>query len=174
MDEKNNGKWDHWIRLKLFIKERFSTPIGHPPFIFYFIFAIVIVGSAGIWIELLRHPSPEKTRNVLTAIATYIMAVAATSAFELILPNDNPASVKAASLSLSVILCLIVGTCMRYGDGLGIIVLAILGYILTLAMWWAANGDNKDLQSPPPNPTASMGYPDPNKAPDGSTKTFKT
>lgn len=144
--------YQKWYDLRNLIIERAKKPTGHPEFILYFIFIIIGIGLAGVFIaieiEIRKTFAGYETithSNITMSFATYFIALLTSASADLILSsNEENRSFK------------IVGVCaVLFGVGLFWLTQvldekwsyapALLGSILALAAWWLANAENPNL-----------------------------
>ena len=144
-----------WIELGDEIKRRLWEPCKMPPFIFYFFAAIVIVGGIGVWIEVFTA----NWMSVPTALSTYLLALSATSAADLILIDESEDVSRTLALSLRMFAFLL----LIAGVVLAIISLlintnqvsarywcSIAGVVIALLLYWIANADSRRFDRFPP------------------------
>ncbi|KZX87802.1 hypothetical protein A3726_09260 [Erythrobacter sp. HI0037] len=146
------GLWDD-------IKRRTTKPKEHATFVFYFLGAILFIGGLGIWVELINAAGSWTETDLValrTALTTFFIALIASSGFQLVLGEWK--QLRAAAYMVSLLMA-----------GLGIwliadreldlkvaIPLSVIGYLISLWIWWISNADNTDLHDEPP-PEASVG-----------------
>ena len=164
--------YQKWYDLRNQIIERAKKPSGHPEFILYFIFIIIGIGLAGVFIAI--EIEIRKTfvgydaithSNITMSFATYFIALLTSASADLILSsNEENRSFK------------ILGVCaVLFGVGLFWLtqvldeewsyIPALSGSILALAAWWLANAENPNLT---PKKVPADATPDRDELLDGS------
>jgi hypothetical protein len=160
--------------LWVYIISQFKTPCGHVSFWFYFVFAIIVLGGLGIWVELLKAlPKSAITDGLVTSIYTYFPAVAAAAAFQIDLDQGKKNYVRSfalASLFIIFIPAIFQATGLIANRGLSLIIGAVFT-LAALALWWVANGKNLSLHDDF-DPIDSLGA-DPGSAASGGTSSIK-
>lgn len=153
--ESEKDFWIHWKGLLSDVWQRLKQPLRQPSFGMYFVVFTLGVGGIGFWLEAIKaylNPTLEAKMLVPRALSTYLLAVIATAAADLILSEDlTKRYMRMLALSSFVI-----------GAALGVLgltipflniafVCAALGTLLALLLWLLANSDNPKLseQSPP-------------------------
>ena len=148
------NKTNLWVELGGEIQRRLFQPCKMPQFIFYFVASIVIVGGIGVWIEVFTA----NWMSVPTALSTYLLALLATSAADLILIDETEQISKTLALSLRMFAFLLLVT----GVVLAIISLlintnqvstrywcSVAGVTIALLLYWIANADSRKFDQFP-------------------------
>jgi O-antigen/teichoic acid export membrane protein len=145
----------HWRLWREELKARTFTPARHPSFVLYFIVAVVIIGGAGVWLELhkflyLAHPPAQPSSSSLdalrTALLTFSLALAGSSCMQIVLADQNK-SMRATAV------CLLTGLVAvalwvfpaNISDGSAVSV-GVIGSLLALWTWWIANALQPDFR----------------------------
>jgi len=159
---------------------RFTEPKKYITFVFYFAFVIFLLAGIGwiiplvmVWYYGVGHDYKELS-IFSQSLSTYAIALAATSFVDLVISKDDPKISRrpfknlfsmAVMFSFIIVVALTLWTFSAMSIGWSLF-LAILGTILSLIIWWVANGDNAQYMEEPPSPSAATGG-DPSKgAPD--------
>jgi len=154
------------------LKDRFKKPVGQISFWSYLIVAVLGMGGLGIW-HAIREAAigVQPLEAVSISIYTYFAALAGASIFQLILNDDK--AVRATFMLLGSGLAVYAGFCFFFLDHNSDIALWAggLGFVISLLIWWAANGDNSCLYDNI-DPTASLGGDD-TAQPVGSDEGFE-
>lgn len=166
--------WTHWNSFLSDVLQRLKKPFRHPAFCMYFVVFTLGVGGIGVWIEAIKailNPTFEAMMLVPRTLSTYLLAVIATAAADLVMSDlVMPEEQTKRYMRMFALASLVVGTALGV-VGLNISFLkwaygcAILGTILALLLWWLANAANsKFLEQDPPVDAATGGDPDQNLA----------
>lgn len=161
--------WIHWKSFLSDVLQRLKQPFRHPSFGMYFVFFMLGVGGIGVWLELIKailNPTFEAKMLVPRSLSTYLLAVIATAAADLVMSEEQTKRY----MRMFALSSLVVGTALGV-VGLTIpfyrwaISCAALGTILGLLLWLLANSANsKLLEQDPPVDAATGGDPDQNLA----------
>ena len=160
MGENNGDDGNNWRDLFGELWRRLRRPIGYPAFILYFVTIIIIVGGLGTWLTMLAG----NWVTVPSSISTYLLAIIAAAAADLILskPKDNTKRTLELSLQMLALASLVIGTSLAVlteftEDFTAKYIFSILGSILALLLWWIANSDNEKLMDSDVDPFDSTG-----------------
>lgn len=158
-----------WAILGRELKRRTVQPAGHVSFALYFFVAVILLGGAGIWLELYSFMShvatPDKptasAAALRTAVITFFPALAGTSCMQLIWENDDFRSLRAFATSALVVLFLaalaIAPSTISTSAALWV---GCLASCVAFWTWWIANAEQRGLLDL--DPDAPMGKKDPN------------
>lgn len=156
-----------WAILGRELKRRTIEPASHVSFALYFFVAVIVLGGAGIWLELytyLFQATPEKpdpsAAALRTAVTTFFPALAGTSCMQLIWENDDFRSLRAFATSALVVL-FIAALAIAPATVTTSTALWVGGVASCLAFWtwWIANAEQEGLMDL--DPDAPMGNKDP-------------
>lgn len=159
-------------------KARFLAPVGQVSFWVALIVGVILLGALGIWVELIKHSQSavhdDQLTNVRTAIHTFFPALAFTSTMQLIL-TDSAKYVKSAGYAVGVLLLLMAAGLLfadtRISPGASIL-LGALASLVSVLIWWVANGYEPMFDDGVP-PDASVGG-NPDTPLDGNVEGVKT
>lgn len=165
------------LQLKEFVTHRWKNPRGNTTFRIYFWFVIVGIGAAGVWSELLppvvRGQFCWNWEGVASGLYTFFPAVAVSSAFDLVLPDNQMRSVRAFGLAVILSALAWFFLCANLVSYFWAIIAGVAGSVGALIIWRIANGLNPSLQDfEPPRAESSVGGPD-SAPPAGSDAGFK-
>jgi hypothetical protein len=167
----SQGVTDYWRELRDVLLERLAKPLRSPTFVFYFFTIILVVGAFGIIEPVIRYFLVEDNSKQLDSLAafqhyhdeltsafyTYFVAIAATAVVDLILFYHKQKHLMMFFLfsALIVFIFAILAAIKRESSaGLGF---AIIGYVLSLLLWWIANAENVHLLDQRTKPTNALG-----------------
>lgn len=159
-----SASWQHWVGLRDFFIERLRGPVKNPTFIIYFIVAILGVGGIGIWSSL----SSLDGTIIGASLYTYFLALAAASAFDLVLAEKQRKYIRAITIAIGVVIITLAIRMIAHPIGAFSIGCGIGGYAVATLLWWIANADNPNLSDDTANVTGG----DTNKPTSGSTEGF--
>lgn len=156
---------------------RLTEPKKYITFVFYFVFVTFLLAGIGWIVPLVMvwyYGVGDNYKDLATfsqALGTYAIALAATSFVDLIISKDDPKISRRPfknlfSMAVMFAFVVVVALSLWTFSGMSIawsLFLAILGTVLSLAVWWVANGDNAQYMEEPPPPSAATGG-DPRKA----------
>lgn len=170
----SNDDKDEPTELDLFKEEfcrRLVEPSKYLTFKFYFGFVILFLAGVG-WIipfgMMLYYGNGEENREFISfsqSLSTYAIALAATSFVDLIISKNDPKISQSPfknlfSMVMMAAFVLVAGlafwTFSSMASGWAFI-LALIGTIVSLIVWWIANGDSAKSMEEEPRPDASMG-----------------
>lgn len=132
--------------------------------------AVLIFGGFGVWAPIILNSlglSSWLTNPLVNALYTYFPAIAGASAIDLLFGTQIKLVKSFAILVLAVII-IWATTTLGYKN----IYFGIIGVLLSLSLWWVANGDNPNLLDFP-SPDATLGG-DTSNPVNGQTDDFKT
>lgn len=142
-----------WRYLRSEIYRRTINPFQSVPFVVYTVLAIIMLGSAGIWYEILKiHISTQDPNynGVVVAYTSFYLALTGSASHRLILSStDKPDkvmvsfSILAGALS---ILFLVAIHLLYELDKINWLLTATFA-IIPMWIWWIANGDDPVFQS---------------------------
>lgn len=178
----NRKRSESWVRLGRELKKRTVDPIGHVSFTLFFLVAVILLGGAGVWLELHSYfsyvPTAEKPTASLaalrTAVITFFPALAGSSCMQLIWVNDELKSLRAFATSILVIL--FIAAVAIAPDKISTNLALVIGGIsscIAFWMWWIANADHPGLKDID-DPDASLGNRDPSGELSGDLDGFTT
>lgn len=156
-----------WAILGRELMRRTIQPASHVSFALYFFVAVIVLGAAGIWLELYAYLSfaavPYQSPSAAalrTAVTTFFPALAGTSCMQLIWENDDFRSLRAFATSALVVLFLaalaIAPATVSNSAALWV---GCVASCLAFWTWWIANAEQKGLMDL--DPDAPMGKKDP-------------
>jgi uncharacterized membrane protein len=174
---------NYWQEFRSQVNERLEEPCRHPTFIFYFFGIIVVIGGFGLLEPMFTHwvlgkmTGEEFSKALVSAAYTYFIAIAATAAVDLILADRQRKYLLMFMVvaSILVILCALFAATFSTVNGKPEHAIApvVLGYLLSLMLWWVGNAKNAHLLDTPPPPTAATGG-DPHTKPSGDLSGFSS
>lgn len=148
-----NYSWgDLWRELK----KRTLQPLRHPSFVIYFVVAVIVVGGAGVWLELItylqavaakRCPSLDALR---TALVTFFPALAGCACLQLIWAEDHQRALRAFAILVLFavsILALVLGLIPAIEHRTALFI-GLFPSAIALWIWWVANAKQPDLLDP--------------------------
>lgn len=149
-DEVN--KYSYWSRLHKTRGERTLQPWRHPSFVLYFFAAILLVGGAGMWLELHKvlfamEGESKSLENIRTALITFFPALAGSACMQVILEENDDRALRAVAVCMLIVLStLALAIAPSTVSASAAILLGILGTLLALWTWWIANAKQPGLQ----------------------------
>lgn len=155
MAEKVNKKRSaSWVLLGREIKRRTIEPAAHVSFALYFFVAVILLGGAGVWLELHSYlsyaPTPDKptasAAALRTAVITFFPALAGTSCMQLIWVNSDFRSLRA--FATSVLVVLFIAAVAIAPDNISTSLALWVGCLascIAFWMWWIANAEQTGL-----------------------------
>ena len=149
MKEENKIPTNSFVMLWVYVRGQFQAPIRHFTFWVYLFLAILGLGALGIYVELYRLlNSPSNWGGLLTAIYTYIPAIAAGAWLQMTLDESDRKYVRsfAAIAWALLVLPAFLHALNVYGEPKVSLGFGILGIIGSTALWWIANGGNQSFQ----------------------------
>lgn len=164
-------RWDDFWQC---LERKQKAARSHPTFFFYFLSAVVLAGGCGIWVAVFQQSNAETWEwlPVVSALYTYFPALAAASAFELVLTQNSEKSVRALAIAGLITIVLVVALAIGMAPSWKSFAVCVVGYLLSLGLWFLANAENGNLHDLPPPTTATGG--DANATPAGTVADFKT
>lgn len=177
MRESEVDRWRHWTRLWRTLAERTSLPWRHPTFVLYFVVAVILVGGAGLWLELYKlsfatAESSTSLEALRTAIITFFTALAGSSSMQVILEENDDRAMRAMAICvLTVLSALALIIAPASVSDCTAVKLGLVGCGLALWTWWIANAKQPGLQDE--RADAAVGRRDPKAGLAGSLDGFK-
>lgn len=177
----NRKKSESWNQLGRELKKRTEEPIGHVSFTLFFLVAIILLGGAGVWLELYSYFSYAPTAEeptasaaaIRTAVITFFPALAGSACMQLIWVTGELKSLRAFATSVLVIL--FIAAVAIAPDKISTTPALLVGGLsscIAFWMWWIANADHPDLKDIV-DPYASLGKQDPSGELAGNLDGFK-
>lgn len=166
---------NHWRHLKKSLLDRTLRPWQHPSFVLYFLVAVVLIGAAGIWLEvhklLFGAVDCASGSALRTALITFFPALAGSACMQIVLAEDEQKSMRAVAICLltvltAVALCISPATVRETAA----IWIAATCSLIALWTWWIANALQTDFQD---GNDAPVGKSDPKSDLQGSLVGFK-
>jgi uncharacterized membrane protein YfcA len=150
----NVGFWANWAVLGSELRIRLLRPFQESTFVLYFFFVMIGVGSFGIWVPplvsaLSHRPISIDELSIPYAIATYAVAILAAALADVMVAFVSrplrmfvfAISILAGSLALFSLVAVWPNTALR---------LATPAAVLSLVLWWVANGCESRFQDQAP------------------------
>jgi hypothetical protein len=145
-----------WAGLGKELKKRTIEPLFHASFVIYFIVSVVIVGGAGIWLEIYAYnfpplvdSGPPSLAALRTAFVTFFSALAGSACMQLIWAEDYLRSLRAfATLVLVVTSILALIVAIPAIHNVTALCIGVASSLVALWIWWVANAKQKDLLDP--------------------------
>jgi hypothetical protein len=175
MDDETD-KYIYWRRIKRTLLERSRKPWRHPSFVLYFFASVLLVGGAGIWLELHKFLFPmagecRSLENLRTALITFFPALAGSACMQVILEENDDRALRASAvcvlITLSILALAIAPSSVSSPTS---ITLGLVGCLLALWAWWIANANQPGLQDG--RTDAAIGRSNPNSSLQGSLEGF--
>lgn len=139
-----DGKALHWNRLGEKLSGRLITPLAHPSFVLFFLASVVLVGGAGVWLELYNYIYTDAPiLGLRTAVLTFFPALAGSSCMQIILEENVDRALRSFAMTMLVAisaLALWVAPSAIIGNSSALFV-SFIGSLLALCLWWVANAD---------------------------------
>jgi hypothetical protein len=153
VDGEVKSRFWRWSVLWRDIADRFRDPLGHPTFVFFFVFVVIGLGSAGTWVELFKLWRSTNTSDpldgLITSLVTFFFALIGTSCTQIIIEDAEAKALK--TLAQGVLLTSVLGVILATA-GIGTGVVAALAWgaasAFALAVWWIANSKSASLRDP--------------------------
>lgn len=177
MEDSEVDRLRYWSRLWKTLVERTFLPWRHPSFVLYFVVAVVLVGGAGLWLELhkLIFPvadAPQPYDALRTAIVTFFPALAGSSCMQVILEENDDRALRAMAVCVLILLSTLALAIAPAAVSSGLaLALGGIGSWVALWTWWIANAKQPGLQDD--RPDAAVGKRDPKSGLSGSLEGFK-
>jgi drug/metabolite transporter superfamily protein YnfA len=152
---KNKSQWSAF---RSELAKRTTEPLSHVSYVLYFIGAVVICGSLGVWYEIIQlNTTLQNTPNSLfIALKTFLPAMAGAASMQLILAeNENKALRAFGSISL-IIIALAAIAAPTKDCWITYIIYTVL-YIFVLWLWFISNANQTDLKDAIKNIEAPIG-----------------
>ena len=141
-------KISKWEELKVFFKNRFTSPIEHPEYVFYFIIVIIGFGAIGVWSSLYveYYNKVYNHSNVISNLLSFSVAIIATGSIELMFVENKFIRKTLFLISVFIIFtsCILFLLSMKINSSNGYWI-AIPFSLFSLYIWWIANADNANL-----------------------------
>lgn len=144
------------------------APLARPRFVMYFFVLIVFLGGLG-WIEpIFRFVitgvpcGDDFSKACVTSLYGFFIAIAATAAVDFMLDNKvskDLLMVFVAAGAATVVAAILASVLLEQERYFGAWSFAILGYCLSLSLWWIGNAENQKLVGPDADPTVTTGGP---------------
>lgn len=160
--EKTTQYWSHWLDLIQDLTRRLKAPPQQPIFILYFVSVMCGVGLLGTWMQILEGISTNTWPNLSNNLASYAIAVVASTFAEVVLSSRAGARDEDTQFGPAFqmfALCIVV-VCVGLGMTaftLSWTTSAIAAAFASLFLWWVVNAGNRILQEPDPVPAAPLG-----------------
>jgi len=162
MSDENSNQESRWSQLRAELGRRLVEPLKSPVFVIYFVVVIVIIGGAGIW-EILVRSATHKGEDLqfsisqatLSAIHTYLVAIAAAAAADAIL-RLGEANRALRFLGYVAVMAIVLIAVFNSVFVESMFLATLLG-VGALVLWWVVNADNATLRDENPPPSASTG-----------------
>lgn len=153
MEDKPISRWWRWTALRRDILSRFSAPMEHPTFFFFFLFFVFGLGSAGTWVELFKlKPDTDPAYSLdglITSLITFASALIGTSCTQISIEDNESKALKTLALGVLVIYCFaVVLAAVGVGKGTAAAWLWTGASVIALAVWWIANAKAPSLRDP--------------------------
>jgi hypothetical protein len=172
----------HWAAVIDDFTSRCRKPWSSPPFVFYFFVIVLLAGGLGTWISLYKLFQLDATATADTVkfaqsdiyrnLATYALAILASSFADMLLSQSNATAVAHRSLVIYSLGFLLLETFVvmfahATTNSFHGFIVTIAGTLCALVLWWITNADNSRLLEPPVSQTAPTGG-DPQQNPRGT------
>ena len=144
----------NWKKWREFMVKRFITPWGFPGFVFYFILVILIVGSFGLFSEIIigLHKNQWSISSLIANASNTSIALIAASSVEFILIHkdslDHPerkSDIQITGLSFLILGFLLWMLANYFICNVIGLIISLVGLILAYYFWWIANAGNNTL-----------------------------
>jgi len=148
---------NYWPDFFSFLNKRIKKPIGHPSYWFYFLVIVTGAGGIGVWKAVFLDKC---FQAVASNLMTFFPAVAAASAFEIVLGKDDyktPKSARVATLFVGLLLIVAVAIIWPNDSTALATVTGTIAALISLVLWWIANAENTALLDSPPGKEAFGG-----------------
>lgn len=140
----NRGYWSAFARL---LWQRTSLPIHHPSYVIFFFVAILIIGPAGVWIEIYNYyTSPITNLSALkSSFMSFIPAFVTATCLQSIWAEGKSKAFRSFCILILVIctLCLLLSTSGALSK-VSTLVYASISTTAALWMWWIVNANQVD------------------------------
>jgi hypothetical protein len=185
---KKKSSKSNWSIFWVFLWNRMKKPIDQPSYVFYFVFIILMIGSAGLISELSTSTfvlngelDEAKIASLVLNMSNISISLIAASVIEMILINEEDLIGKynrkvdiqifgVSSLILSFFLWIFAN---KFSDNVYGLVISIFGLLFSYLFWWIANAENKVLL-PDKDPIDTLGGKTGKDSLAGNTKGFIT
>lgn len=153
MEQQPISRWWRWAALRRDILSRFSDPLEHPTFFFFFLFFVFGLGSAGTWVELYKlKPETDPAyslEGLISALVTFASVLIGTSCTQISIGEGESKALK--TLALGVLVFYVFGAVLAaVGIGKGITAAWVWtgASVIALAVWWLANAKSPEFKDP--------------------------
>lgn len=150
---------NYWPALWDFLIQRLRKPMGHPSYWFYFVVILIGVGAIGVWKGVFYDCT---IQAVASNLMTFFPAIAAASAFEIVLSRHVPKCAQTFTILVGALLAVAVGYLWFFDKHVSAIFVGFIGAIASLMLWWIANAENSTLLDSPPGKDPLGGEPSQN------------
>ncbi len=153
MDEKPISRWWRWVALRRDILGRFSDPLEHPTFLFFFVFFVFGLGSAGTWVELLKlKPQTDPAYSLdglITSLVTFASALIGTSCTQISIDEGESKALKTLALGVLILYVFaVLLAAVGVGKGGAAAWVWTGASAMALAVWWIANAKAPGFRDP--------------------------
>jgi hypothetical protein len=152
---------NRWVELKACLVRKWRAPRYEPTFWFYLVGAVFLAGGCGVWVSIGQQIQAVNTpdaswnwRPIIAALYTYFPALAAASAFDLLLLNQER-YIRALSFLAVIVVVALAALAVTIPAGILAVGVCLLGYALAFSLWFLANAENPNLREPPALGTAT-------------------
>jgi hypothetical protein len=129
------------------LKRRLKTTRLSTTFYTHLLFVVILGGSIGVWFPLLQ--GGWKMENIATTVLTYFPVIVAVALLEFI--EEDQLYLRNFGLSSAFILGVIFLIAATRNDPDVKYYWALLGTVLSVVLWWIANGENPRFRDYDPN-----------------------
>ena len=145
-----------WKYLGSEICRRTWQPFSSVAFVFYAVIAIVVLGCAGIWVEIVKAmltTEAGSNEGVLTALATFYPALIGSASLQLILSSAGRADKIITSFALLVCILSFASVALVsvfHAQSPDVAMKISIGFaIFAIWLWWIANADDPIYRNAP-------------------------
>jgi hypothetical protein len=135
---------ESWKELVAEIRRRVKDPFGQPEFVLYFVAIILLIGGLGVWISVYKKDWEVVPRDM----STYLLAILAASAADLVLSKKSTRSLQMLGLFVLVTGGFLAVLSQANTNVIRAYVYAIVGTLMALLLWWVANSIRRDIFGP--------------------------
>lgn len=151
-----------WKTLGDFLVRQWNAPKQQPTFWFYLVGAVFLAGGCGIWVSIyqtVKNPQVLPSgawdlQSIIAALYTYFPALAAASAFDLLLLREER-SVRSLTFLSVIIIVGLAALAISLQPARVSLAICLIGYFTSIALWFLANADNQNLREYPEPLTAT-------------------
>lgn len=153
-ENKQEREESSWIALRKELRKRTFEPASHASFVMYFLFAVVVFGGAGIWVEGHSYiwyvetvENPHHSASALrTAVLTFFPALAGSACMQLIWADDIFKPLRSFAMCVLVALVALIFVVAPSVVSNTVALLAgVFASMIALWTWWIANARQRDL-----------------------------